>query len=397
MERGLFVIPSWLKNIFKWGKKTMSQRTLYYATNRKHEGSDRWNPKGYGINFSNEGLENLRFGEITVNVNDTDIQPLLDKSVGPLGRGDGESLSEVFKKAAESAQIRAYEEDTKNPQALKLGSTDLFNAIKKRMANATDVLIYIHGFNVSWHDAVGSALALEEMLRNSPVRKTGEDVMVVLFSWPSDGQMIPWMSYKSDRSEASASGYAFARGVLKVRDFIIDMRRNREEFCNRNLHLLCHSMGNYVLQNTLSRLYEYTFGSSFPRIFENIFMCSPDVDDNVFENGQPMNMLPELASAVSIYYNREDKALKISDYTKANPERLGTNGASRPQSLHNKIHQIDCTPVVTKSFTEHSYYLIGNVCADIRKSIDEVAQDRERPWRQATHQANAWIMKKDNG
>ncbi|MBL7995151.1 hypothetical protein JNM05_07235, partial [bacterium] len=47
----------------------MSERILYYATNRKHEGN-RWKPTGYGTKFSDDGLENLRFGKVTVNADE---------------------------------------------------------------------------------------------------------------------------------------------------------------------------------------------------------------------------------------------------------------------------------------------------------------------------------------
>ena len=44
----------------------MTKLTLYYATNRKHEGKDRWHPESYGTKFSDDGMENLRFGAVSV-------------------------------------------------------------------------------------------------------------------------------------------------------------------------------------------------------------------------------------------------------------------------------------------------------------------------------------------
>ncbi len=40
----------------------MKELSLYYATNRKLEGSDRWNSTSYGKNFRDDWAENLRFG-----------------------------------------------------------------------------------------------------------------------------------------------------------------------------------------------------------------------------------------------------------------------------------------------------------------------------------------------
>ena len=44
----------------------MATLTLYYATNRNYEGEDRWHPDSYGTKFSDDGMENLRFGFVSV-------------------------------------------------------------------------------------------------------------------------------------------------------------------------------------------------------------------------------------------------------------------------------------------------------------------------------------------
>ncbi len=82
----------------------------------------------------------------------------------------------------------------------------------------------------------------------------------------------------------------------------------------------------------------------------------------------------------------------VSDYTKGNPERLGGSGAARPGLLHNKVHQIDCTPIV-HGLVEHSYFLVGHVNADIRASIDGWSQeDRRRRRMRNPNLNNVWVM-----
>ena len=39
--------------------------TVFYATNRAHEGPQRFQPLRYGTRFSSDGMENLRFGRVT--------------------------------------------------------------------------------------------------------------------------------------------------------------------------------------------------------------------------------------------------------------------------------------------------------------------------------------------
>ncbi len=377
----------------------MKKLSLYYATNRKHEGTQ-WTPTSYGKNFSDDGAENLRFGWLSLTADEKIINKH-QKKKGPYGVGDGVSLATYLTEQAKGAKIEAYKEKLDpevadiHQEDAKLGSLAMFDDLKKEMMDKTDVLIYIHGFNVSWHDAVGSALALQEMLNNSPIKDPKQNLLVILFTWPSDGMALPFVSYKSDRTEAQASGYAFGRGMLKVRDFLMTLKKNGGGLCGQDIHLLCHSMGNYVLQNTIERIYDHTSGSALPRVFEHIFMCAPDVDDNALETDKEMGRVHELARFVNVYHNEGDKAMYISDYTKGNPERLGTKGAARPMQLHNKVNQIDCSPVVMgQGLVEHSYYLMGKVNEDIRQSIDGVSHDDERRGRvKNPAAANVWVMR----
>lgn len=378
--------------------------TLFYATNRNHEGGpDRWHPASYGKKFSDDGMENLRFGKVTVEANDTELKKFLSKDGKSMGTANGEKLGDYLAQCARSARIEAYPEriakdvSDKAQSDAKFGSKAMFDDLKALMMKSTDVLIYIHGFNVNWFSAMGSALALELMLNNSKAAASAQRVTVVLFTWPSDGLALPFVSYKSDRTEAAGSGYAFARGLLKVRDFFGELRdraaKGGEKPCEQDIHLLCHSMGNYLLQNTIERIDDHTPGNALPRLFEHIFLCAPDVDDSVLDPDQPMGRVHELARCVTVYHNRGDVALVISDHTKGNPERLGAGGAARPSLLHNKIHQVDCTPIV-KELVEHSYYLFGYVNDDIRRSVDGVALDDERRRRERDpNLPNVWKMK----
>ena len=52
----------------------MNTHTLFYATNRNHIGKDQWHPTSYGTKFSDDGVENLRFGKLTVNAADAKIE-----------------------------------------------------------------------------------------------------------------------------------------------------------------------------------------------------------------------------------------------------------------------------------------------------------------------------------
>jgi esterase/lipase superfamily enzyme len=380
--------PSTLRRHHSHGGDPMATLTLYYGTNRAHEGADRWAPTGYGPRFSKDGSENLRFGKVAVSADDRTLRAHLTRKVKGMGMGDGEGLAEWL--SGRPMRIDAYREkidptvaDSHQPGAV-FGSQALFADLKQHMDDGADVLIFIHGFNVAWNEAVGSALALQEMLNH----QGDQPVVVVLFTWPSDGESMPFTSYRSDRTDAKASGYAVGRALLKFRDFLDGLRTQvaigAAKPCNQEVHLLCHSMGNYVLQNALQRVAEFCPGT-LPRILTHVFQCAADVDDDVLEPGEPLGRLDELAQAIHVYTNRGDNALRVSDFTKGNPDRLGSAGPARPQQVHTKVLQVDCTALVG-GLVEHSYHLCGKVNRDIAQTIAGMEPITTKRTRQVVHE-----------
>ena len=354
---------------------------------------------GYDPEPSLSGTENLRFGKVMLSYDGEKARSYLNRECG-FGIGDGDRLAKYLTGRAQKADIEAFEEtlivdrsDATQPKE-NFGSTTAFADLQQAMDNGCDVLIFVHGFSVDWKAAVASAVSLELMLN----RGNGKEVKVVLFTWPSDGKKIPWWSYFSDRSDAKASGGAVGRGFLKLRDYLVEARQRSREAkqdpCGGSIHLLCHSIGNYVLQRALSRIRTFSPGGKPPRIFDHIFMCAPDVADDVFERGNPMQHLPEMARSVTVYHNKGDLSMPISDYTKGNTDRLGWGGPNRPADLDGRVHAVDCSPIVS-GLVEHSYYRSGQVNADIRQSIDDIAPDDRTRSREPIRHGwpNVWRMK----
>ena len=356
--------------------------------NRRHAGRSRWFPTGYGTDPSRDGSENLRFGKVEFPFDKDDVNRILEQDCG-FGTGDGKQLASYLYDHRQAATIEAFRErlqknvsESRQPNR-QLGSTRAFRELQALMNQGCDALIYIHGFNVNWWQAVTSALSLQFVLnRNRGDDSAMKQVKVILFTWPSDGRLIPFWSYRSDRGDAELSGYAVGRGFLKLRDHLIETqqiaRQQDEEPCRQSIHLLCHSMGNYVLQNALGRIMDFSVGGKLPRIFDQVFLCAADVADDVFEPGKPMRCLPQMAQNITIYHNRGDLVMNASDTTKGNTDRLGWGGADRPADLDSRIHQVDCGGIVS-GFLEHSYYHCGRVSDDIRRSIDGVQPDDRDP------------------
>jgi len=170
------------------------------------------------------------------------------------------------------------------------------------------------------------------------------------------------MAYKSDRSDARASASGFARGLQKLVGLLTEIKRDSGEVCGSSIHLMCHSMGNYVLRNGLQ---EVRSRGGLPRIFDQMFLFAADEDYDAFEHEHKLALLPELGQAVNVYFNSGDAALFTSDHTKGNPARLGSRGPRKPLDVPGTVNLIDASRVVG-GLTEHSYYLNDKrVIADV--------------------------------
>ena len=110
------------------------------------------------------------------------------------------------------------------------------------------------------------------------------------------------------------------------------------------------------------------------------------------KRGKQLGRLHEVCRNVNVYFNRGDLALRGSDYTKGNSDRLGTNGVARPAKLHQKVYQIDCSEIVD-GFMEHSYYLQGHINFDIRMSLDNIPQEERGSTRKPGSFPHTFLMK----
>ncbi len=277
--------------------------SIYFATNRNQEG------EGFGKNFSPNGLADLRFG-----VADVEGGKILSIQVAP------DKPSE--------------------------GSTAVYEAVKRKMAEEKrDTMIMIHGYATSFEQAILGAAKTKAAYGPA-------NLNVFMFSWPSDGRNAPH-DYGNDRHDAQASGLAFARGIMKLVEFL-----RSGPACGRRIHLLAHSMGNYVLRHTLQELIKMNPAGRLPRVFDNVFSMAADEDADALEHADKWARLPELTQALHIYFSRHDRALQGSDATKGNPDRMGNDGPARPLDIHSKVTLIDVskTDRFLLDVVGHGYY-----------------------------------------
>lgn len=329
---------------------------VYFATNRNYQPNNKL--QVFGGRFNPDGVAALRFGYAEYAPGDD----------GPVLQG-----------------VTVFPERT-TATAIKGGSERFLDELRTLMSGErSDTLVFIHGFNVTFTGALAAAARLGET-----VTVDGRPVNMVVFSWPSDGEAVPLMSYYSDREDARASGPAIARAFLKLRDYLTALPPS--DYCLRCLHLLTHSMGAYVLRNALQALIAKD-QDALTRVFDQIMLAAPDEDDDAFETDKKLALLPRLGRQVTVYFNPNDKALVISDKTKANPDRLGSDGPRLIDMMPKKVVLVDCRNISGHAdpIVEHGYYarsraMAADIAAVLSGAAPETIANRsfippERAWR----------------
>ena len=114
------------------------------------------------------------------------------------------------------------------------------------------------------------------------------------------------------------------------------------------------------------------------RLFSEIVLAAPDEDDDAFDTEDKLRLLPSLGRRVTVYYNQKDRALLISDKTKGNPDRLGSDGPRMLDLLPKKVFVVDCGRVAGEGDPkiQHSYFInCPPVAADLKATLEGVPPD----------------------
>jgi esterase/lipase superfamily enzyme len=318
---------------------------IYFATNRNPDNPA--TPTDFGSHFSQNGLTDLRFGWAEVKGKALD-QHTLTVAEEHLDVGLGNAIANDL-----SGQI--------------LGSQTVFEAVRDEMnAKQCDCVIYMHGFDYTFGEAIQRAAELKKFYDDRPM-------VFFLFTWPSDGSLLPFKAYASDRDDARASGVAMGRGLQKLANFLHKMRR--EDYCDQKVHLFAHSMGAYALRWALQAI-KKSSGSGLRRLLDQIMVFAADEDDDAFELDHKFRPLSDMARRVTVYHNPSDVPLVVSDLTKGNPDRLGASGPRNSRALPDKVNVVNCESAirVKDDPSGHQYYRLDKtVKQDVIAVLDGVA------------------------
>ncbi|WP_294263494.1 alpha/beta hydrolase [uncultured Chryseobacterium sp.] len=237
------------------------------------------------------------------------------------------------------------------------GTQRMFYELYKNMSSIkdrSDVMIFIHGYAYGFDDELKAIIDLKKIFIDNPLSPVEH---ILFISWPASSSIVP-LTYFDDKAASINSGTSLVRLFYFYTQFLKDIFSNRNLApCNQRIHLMAHSMGNRVLQSMLYSLKK----ENILRVIDQVLLLNSDVSYRVFEDSEDsFNKLPLLANRVSIYLNRKDVILGISQFTKnILTPRLGKNGPGDIEHFKDIVSIIDCT-FVEDDILDSFKFEVGN-------------------------------------
>ena len=167
-------------------------------------------------------------------------------------------------------------------------------------AGQRNVLIFVHGFNTRFDDAVYRFAQV--------VHDANAPGIPVLFTWPSRGE-LKLRAYTYDRESANYSRGAFEQ-------LIETLAANPNV---KDINIVAHSMGNWV---TLEALRDMAIrNGKIGSKVRNVMLVAPDVDVDVFRT--EMQSMGKSRPRFFLFASQDDSALSFSKSVWGGVQRIG--------------------------------------------------------------------------
>ncbi|HNF15630.1 MAG TPA: alpha/beta hydrolase [Leptospiraceae bacterium] len=216
-----------------------------------------------------------------------------------------------------------------------------FNSIKAE--TFPEVLVFVHGFNVKFEEAVLRAAQIKYDLKFAGP--------VVLFTWPAgseDGFLSKIRiddTYKNNFANAMGSGEHFKEFLSRISNL------------GKVAHVIVHSMGHQVVLRGIDKVYS----QKKERFIKELVLNAPDFESVEFANIAPN--LKASAERITVYCSPGDNALVASSKVNSN-KRVGSCEKIPGVDMIN-VNQVDA-PVFGLG---HGYYSSRPVLTDLFQTI----------------------------
>jgi len=215
--------------------------------------------------------------------------------------------------------------------ATELSAIDFHQRLAATVAQSptSDLLVFIHGYNVDFQSAVRrtAQIAIDLPFEGVPI----------CYSWPSQGTLV---GYPIDENNAQWT-------ETHLRDFLIELA---SESGAKSINVVAHSMGNRPMTAVMRQI-SWQMDERDPPLFDRIVLAAPDVDADHFRRDLAP-ALTQVANQVTLYASSSDQALIASKQIHGYP-RAGESG-----SLMVVVPGVETIDVsgIDLSLLGHSYY-----------------------------------------
>ncbi|EEX39706.1 lipoprotein putative [Vibrio furnissii CIP 102972] len=245
-----------------------------------------------------------------------------------------------------------------------------FNRLRSQFVDSENLLIFIHGYNVSFEDAAlrTAQIAYDLSFKGAPV----------FYSWPSQAKE---KSYMTDENNIR-----WSQGNIK--NFITQVL---EKTTSQNIYLIAHSMGTRALTQAYLDVMD-DIPSAKSRIKE-IILAAPDIDADLFKKDIAPKMVSK-NSSVTLYVSSTDVALMMSKTIHGGYSRAGYSGGE--PVIVEGIDTIDVTNVGVGFLNHSTFAEVRPVMMDIYSLIHHHKRAFERAGLEPVENSNGtyWQFKK---
>ena len=252
-------------------------------------------------------------------------------------------------------------------QVAPLEAADFERVVAERAQASAgkDILVFVHGFNVTFEDALRrtAQIAYDLKFAGTPIA----------YSWPSQGSAAP-LGYTTDETNVEWT-------EPHLRQFLVDLKAGAG--AGVRIHLVAHSMGNRALTKVLRSLAL----DNRAALFNQVILAAPDIDREVFERDIAPAML-SAATRTTLYASSQDRALMLS----AKVHNYARAGQSDPPLVYVPgLDTVDASGIDTSTLG-HSYFadqpvllndlllLLRNGMAPPARKLRALPPDAPRYW-----------------
>ena len=226
----------------------------------------------------------------------------------------------------------------------RLPDSEFWMALRKKVDASPNrqLMLFVHGYCATFRDAARrTAQMAYDMNYQGPA---------MFFSWPAGSDL--------ERIEERANYLKDLRRAEESDDDLITVIENISRWSGaQRVHLVAHSMGNFILTEALKTIDDRNGKKENPpRFFDQVVMAAPDLDAKGFVKSSGKR-LRGFSRRITVYASRQDKALKISKSVNGF-EPLGLlNEFSRQGAEANLYELVDASTAESGWFDSgHVYY-----------------------------------------